>query len=57
MERKGKSTQSSGRRPPIEKGRWAAKGTKPLPDQASVQHILSVMLIHVCRKVNKFYLY
>ncbi|XP_066975102.1 acyl-coenzyme A diphosphatase FITM2-like [Macrobrachium rosenbergii] len=38
-------------RPPIEKGRWAAKGTKPLPEQASVQHVLSLILVHGCRKV------
>ncbi|RXG57940.1 FIT family protein [Armadillidium vulgare] len=51
-QRKSKGmSQGSTRRPPIEKGRWAAKGTKPLPEQASVQHVLSVMLIHVCRKV------
>lgn len=43
--------QQSLRRPPVEKGRWASKGTKPLPDQASIQHIMSVMVIHVCRKV------
>ncbi|KAG7165069.1 acyl-coenzyme A diphosphatase FITM2-like [Homarus americanus] len=36
---------------PIEKGRWAAKGTKPLPEQASVQHVLSLILVHGCRKV------
>ncbi|KAK3870334.1 hypothetical protein Pcinc_024432 [Petrolisthes cinctipes] len=35
----------------IEKGRWAAKGTKPLPEQASVQHILSLIIVHGCRKV------
>ena len=38
-------------RPPVEKGRWAAKGTKPLPEQASVQHVLSLILVHGCRKV------
>lgn len=43
--------QQSLRRPPVEKGRWAAKGTKPLPDQASIKHIISVMIIHLCRKV------
>ncbi|XP_071520765.1 acyl-coenzyme A diphosphatase FITM2 [Panulirus ornatus] len=36
---------------PIEKGRWAAKGTKPLPEQASVQHVLSLIVVHGCRKV------
>lgn len=50
-QKKSKLSQGSIRRPPIEKGRWAAKGTKPLPDQASVQHVLSIMLIHICRKV------
>ena len=39
------------RRPPVEKGRWAAKGTKPLPEQASIKHVISVMIIHLCRKV------
>ncbi|MCL4129220.1 UNVERIFIED_CONTAM: hypothetical protein GTU68_022457 [Idotea baltica] len=51
LPKKTKPSQTSSRRPPIERGRWAAKGTKPLPDQPTVQHILSVMLIHVCRKV------
>ena len=36
---------------PIEKGRWAAKGTKPLPEQASVKYVLSLIVVHVCRKV------
>ena len=47
-----KRTSGSGiKRSPLEKGRWAAKGTKPLPDQASVSHILSLFAIHLCRKV------
>ncbi|MPC28964.1 acyl-coenzyme A diphosphatase FITM2-like [Portunus trituberculatus] len=36
---------------PIEKGRWAAKGTKPLPEQASVKYVLTLIVVHVCRKV------
>nr|XP_045625244.1 acyl-coenzyme A diphosphatase FITM2-like [Procambarus clarkii] len=36
---------------PIEKGRWASKGTKPLPEQASVQQVLSLIVVHGCRKV------
>ena len=43
--------QHSFRRPPVEKGRWASKGTKPLPEQVSVKHVISVMIIHLCRKV------
>ena len=43
----------SNKRPPIERGRWAAKGTKPLPDQATITHILTIMVIHICRKVIK----
>ncbi|XP_068217977.1 acyl-coenzyme A diphosphatase FITM2-like [Palaemon carinicauda] len=54
--KKGRGSSVSGPsfkscRPPIEKGRWAAKGTKPLPEQASVQHVLSLILVHGCRKV------
>ena len=45
------SRQHSLRRPPVEKGRWAAKGTKPLPDQPSIKHIMSIMVVHICRKV------
>ena len=36
---------------PIEKGRWAAKGNKPLPEQASVKYVLMLIVVHVCRKV------
>lgn len=31
--------------------KWDAKGTKPLPEPASVQKVILVMLIHVCRKI------
>lgn len=40
-----------GGKQPIEKGRWAAKGTKPLPEQASVKYVLTLIVVHVCRKV------
>lgn len=40
-----------GSKQPIEKGRWAAKGTKPLPEQASVKYVLTLIVVHVCRKV------
>ncbi|XP_042855303.1 acyl-coenzyme A diphosphatase FITM2-like [Penaeus japonicus] len=50
--RKGRSGGSQRSfKAPIEKGRWAAKGTKPLPEQASVQHVLSLIVVHGCRKV------
>lgn len=50
--KKGRSSQGVryGKQP-IEKGRWAAKGTKPLPEQASVKYVLTLMVVHVCRKV------
>lgn len=42
---------TSSRRPPVEKGRWASKGTKPLPDQPSVRFIMGIIITHLCRKV------
>ncbi|XP_018026323.1 acyl-coenzyme A diphosphatase FITM2 [Hyalella azteca] len=43
--------QPSHRRPPVEKGRWASKGTKPLPEQQSIKFIIGVIITHLCRKV------
>ncbi|KAK7081304.1 fat storage-inducing transmembrane protein 2, partial [Halocaridina rubra] len=45
------ASKKSFKRPPVEKGRWASKGTKPLPEQASIQHVLSLIVVHGCRKV------
>ena len=45
------ATQQRSGKQPIEKGRWAAKGTKPLPEQASVKYVLTLIVVHVCRKV------
>lgn len=38
-------------RPFVEKGRWAAKGTLPLPEPTTVPEILVKVVIHGCRKV------
>lgn len=38
-------------RPVIEKGRWAAKGTKPLPEPITVPEIFTKVIIHGCRRV------
>ena len=38
-------------RPSAETGRASAKGTKPLAEAASVQHILMMMIVHLSRKL------
>lgn len=38
-------------RPPLEKGRASATGTRPVADAASVKHIVSMMVVHLARKI------
>ena len=46
---KGKSTAMKYR--PIDTARSLAKGTKPLAEAASIQHVLIMMIVHVARKI------
>lgn len=46
---KGKSTAMKYR--PMDTARSLAKGTKPLAEAASVQHVLIMMVVHVARKI------
>jgi len=45
------SPTTSNFRPFVEKGRWAATGTIPLPKPVSVGEIFTKVLLHGCRKV------
>ena len=38
-------------RPQVESKMSDKKGTKPLPDPASIQQVLWLMVVHLCRKV------
>ena len=38
-------------RPTVETGRWASKGTIPLPDPVTVPEILTKVLVHGCKRV------
>ena len=47
-----KSTKSTAMKyRPMDSCRSLAKGTKPLAEAATVQHVLVMMLVHVCRKI------
>nr|SVE75188.1 EOG090X07YX [Daphnia dolichocephala] len=46
-----KSISSLNFRPPVESKTSDRKGTKPLPDPTSIQQVLLLMVVHLCRKV------
>ena len=48
---KGSSQRSGLKYRPTDTARSLAKGTKPLAEAASIQQVLIMMLVHVCRKI------
>nr|SVE91201.1 EOG090X07YX [Daphnia sinensis] len=46
-----KSISALNFRPPVESKTGERKGTKPLPEPTSIQQVLLLMVVHLCRKI------